>query len=192
MDRQDIKHDDLMVRFKKRLDEDAFERIVSDYTPPAAALAHQMLRDPASAEDAVQEAFVRVIRNRRQYISSRPFSHWFYAILRNICIDVLRKQKREKDAVQHLKTEVRRQKTENRSQISDFRPLTSDFCRLTSDLCPKERAVLELRVVHSMTFGEIAVALDISVEAAKKRAQRGLRKLRKQIEQSQQVRRQAV
>jgi DNA-directed RNA polymerase specialized sigma24 family protein len=43
-----------------------------------------------------------------------------------------------------------------------------------------------------MPFEEIAIALDISVEAAKKRAQRGLRSLRKQIEQGKRVRRQAV
>ena len=183
MDRQETKHEDLMARFKKRLDETAFERIVSDFTPSAAALAHQMLRDPASAEDAVQEAFVRVIRKRRQYVSSRPFSHWFYAILRNICIDMLRKRKREKEAVRHLAHRIKRF-VRNEPE--------SDSIALLRTLPPHERSVLELRAVHSMTFEEIAVALDISVEAAKKRAQRGLRTLRKQIEQSECVRRQAV
>lgn len=176
-------HDKLMLRFKKRLDETAFERLVNDYTPPAAALAHQMLRDPASAEDAVQEAFVRVIRKRRQYASSRPFSHWFYTILRNICVDMLRKQKREKAAVQHLTHRIKR--------FIRNEP-ASDCVSLLCALPLHERSVLELRAVHSMTFEEIAVALDISVEAAKKRAQRGLRKLRKQIEQNGCIRRQAV
>ena len=176
-------HDDLMMRFKRRLDETAFERLICDYTPPAAALAHQMLRDPALAEDAVQEAFVRVIRKRRQYVSSRPFSHWFYAILRNICIDMLRKRKREKDAVLHL---THRFKRYVRNEPA------SDDLSLLNTLPLHERFVLKLRVVHSMTFEEIAVALDISEEAAKKRAQRGLRKLRQQIEQAERVRRQAV
>jgi len=183
MDRQDTTHDDLMARFKKHLDETAFERIVSDFTPAAAALAHQMLRDPASAEDAVQEAFVRVIRKRRQYVSSRPFSYWFYAILRNICIDMLRKQKREKEAVQHL---TRRIQCYIRSEPA------SDCIALLKTLPLHERSVLELRAVHSMTFEEIAIALDISTEAAKKRAQRGLRKLRKQMEQNERVHRRAV
>jgi len=195
MSKQRTIHDELMKRVKKHLDKRSLEQLVSDYTPPASAMARQMLGDPTLAEDAVQEAFVRVIRKRRQYVSSRPFSHWFYAILRNICIDTLRRQKREKAAVQHLKTENRRRKAEHRYLTSDFRSLTSDFCPLSSvigTLGRHERAVLELRVVHSMTFEDIAMVLDISVEAAKKRAQRGLRKLRKQIEQSERRRRQAV
>lgn len=176
-------HDDLMARFKKHLDETAFERIVSDYTPSAAALAHQMLQDPVSAEDAVQEAFVRVIRKRRQFASSRPFSHWFYAILRNICIDMLRKQKREKNAARQLTHRIKRF-IQNEHE--------SDSLSLLGILPLHERSVLELRVAHSMTFEEIAIALDISTEAAKKRAQRGLRKLRKQMKQSERVHRRAV
>jgi len=183
MGRQRTLHDELMERFKTRLDETAFERLVNDYTPPATALAHQMLCDPALAEDAVQEAFVRVIRKRRQFVSSRPFSHWFYAILRNVCIDMLRKRKYEKDAVRHLTHRIKRFiRNESRS----------DFMAMLGALPLHERSVLELRAVHSMAFEEIAVALDISTEAAKKRAQRGLRKLRKQIEHSERVRRQAV
>ncbi len=183
MGRQDTIHDDLMARFKRHLDETAFERIVCDYTPPASVLAHQMLQDPALAEDAVQEAFVRVIRKRHQYVSSRPFSYWFYAILRNICLDMLRKRKREKEAIQHL---TRRIQCYIRNEPA------SDCLALLRTLPLHERSVLELRAVHSMTFEEIAIALDISVEAAKKRAQRGLRKLRKQVEHSKRIRRQAV
>jgi RNA polymerase sigma-70 factor (ECF subfamily) len=183
MDRQETKHDDLMARFKKHLDETAFERIVNDYTPPASALAHQMLQDPTLAEDAVQETFVRVIRKRRQYVSSRPFSHWFYAILRHICIDMLRKQKREKNAARYLAHRIKRF-IRNEPE--------SECISLLNTLPLHERSVLDLRVVHSMSFEEIAVALDISVEAAKKRAQRGLRKLRNQIKQTEPVRRQAV
>jgi RNA polymerase sigma-70 factor (ECF subfamily) len=183
MGRQDTIHDDLMAHFKKHLDETAFERIVCDYTPPALALAHQMLQDPVLAEDAVQEAFIRILRKRRQFALSRPFSHWFYAILRNICIDMLRKQKREKNTARQLTHRIKR--------FIRNEPKT-DYLSLLSTLPLHERSVLELRAVHSMTFEEIAIALDISQEAAKKRAQRGLRKLRKQIERSQRVSRQAV
>jgi RNA polymerase sigma-70 factor (ECF subfamily) len=176
-------HDDLMARFKRHLDHTAFERLLCDYTPPAAALAHQMLRDPTLAEDAVQEAFVRVIHKRRQYVSSRPFSHWFYAILRNICIDMLRRKSRESQAVRHLS---------HRIKCCVPREPVSECVAMLGTLPHHERIVLELRAVHSMTFEEIAAALDISVEAAKKRGQRALRRLRKQIEQSERVRRQAV
>jgi len=44
-----------------------------------------------------------------------------------------------------------------------------------------ERDVLTLRVVHGLTFREVAAALEITEEAAKKRGQRGLRRLRKHV-----------
>ena len=48
---------------------------------------------------------------------------------------------------------------------------------------PKDaQAVLTLRIVHDLPFRDVAAALGISEEAAKKRAQRALRLLRKQRE----------
>ena len=178
-------HDELMKRFKKHLDKRSLERLVNDYTPPASAMARQMLGDPSLAEDAVQEAFVRVIRKRRQYVSSRPFAHWFYAILRNICIDMLRNQKREKAVIQHLTHRIQPSRQWAASPETLWHERRNPLRAGLGTLGPHERCVLELRVVHSMRFEDIAAALGISLEAAKKRAQRGLRKLRQQIEQNE-------
>jgi RNA polymerase sigma-70 factor (ECF subfamily) len=135
-----------------------------------------MLLDEALAEDAVQDAFIRVIRKRHQYIQSEPFSSWFYAILRNVCIDMLRKRRRDQKLAGRLCCE-----------LSDRTVVKSASRELSLlDMLPsRERTVLELRVVHSMSFKEVAVALDISEEAAKKRAQRGLRKLRQKLSRAE-------
>jgi DNA-directed RNA polymerase specialized sigma24 family protein len=44
-----------------------------------------------------------------------------------------------------------------------------------------ERDVLVLRIVEGLPFADVAAALDISEEAAKKRAQRGLSRLRDHV-----------
>jgi RNA polymerase sigma-70 factor (ECF subfamily) len=165
------------------LDQVAFEQLVLEYASPAAAVANQILGDWALAEDAVQEAFIRVIRKRNQYIESHPFSSWFYAILRHVCIDMLRKRRRDQALVKGLCDRV---------MLSVHSGPSVDREVLLSVLPSSERSVLELRVVHSMPFREIAAALGISEEAAKKRAQRGLRKLRRRFSPSGLVRREIV
>lgn len=176
-------HETLMMKFKTVLDKAAFEQLVRDYASAAKAVANQILCDRNLAEDAVQETFVRLIEKRDQYILSGRFSPWFYAILRNICVDIIRKQQRDRKCARQLNSEI--------ANIASFES-QQDNLELLDLLPTNEKNVLELRVVHSMSFKEIATALDISEEAAKKRAQRGLRRLRKRLIRSEQAKRQAV
>jgi len=162
----------LMARFAARLDADAFEQIVSSYMRPALAVARQILSDHALAEDAVQESFLRVIRKREQYIPGSPFSCWFYAIVRNVCIDMLRRQTRQKKVIEGITT-----LDESGTLQTDL----SEIPKLLDVLTSRERDVLVLRIVHGLGFRDVAAALGISEESAKKRAQRALRRLRAKI-----------
>ena len=173
----------LMTRFQRSSDEAAFEQLVSAYAGPAAAVAHQILNHPSLAEDAVQEAFLRVIRRRDQYVASYSFASWNYAILRHVCVDILRKIKRDQHLVEQLHGERDAQSSS---------PALSDHASLLNRLPAREKTVLELRVVHSLSFKEIGAALDISEEAAKKRAQRGLRRLRERLGTGRPEQRQAI
>jgi len=161
-----------MARFQARLDSDAFEQIVSSYMSRALAVARQILSDHALAEDAVQESFLRVIRKRDQYVCSSPFSCWFYAIVRNVCVDMLRQQARQKQAMEEIA---------NGGQAGTIWTDLSQIPKLLGGLAHGERDVLMLRIVHGLQFRDVAAALGISEEAAKKRAQRALRRLRAKI-----------
>lgn len=73
----------------------AFDELVSEYTGPAYATAVQVLRDPALAEEAVQDAFVRVWKRAAQFEPGKGAERsWIMAIVRNQAIDVLRKRAR--------------------------------------------------------------------------------------------------
>jgi RNA polymerase sigma-70 factor (ECF subfamily) len=165
-----------MARFQARLDSEAFEQIVSCYMSPALAVARQILSDHALAEDAVQESFLRVIRKRDQYVSTSPFSCWFYAIVRNVCVDMLRRQARQKQAMEEIASGGYDRTT--RTEVSEIP-------KLLDGLAPGERDVLTLRIVQDLQFRDIAAALGISEEAAKKRAQRALRRLRAKTRSSE-------
>ena len=161
-----------MARYQDHLDAEAFQQIVSRFLSPALAVAHQILSDRTLAEDAVQETFLRIVRRRERYVTSMPFPNWFYAILRNVCKDMLRRRTRQTKLIQEVAN-----RNAARAQPS-LDP--ADGSELLAKLPKEARAVLVLRIVHEMPFRDIAAALGISEEAAKKRAQRALRQLRKE------------
>lgn len=73
----------------------AFDDVVTEYTGPAYAVALQILREPALAEEAVQDAFVRVWQRARQFDPARGAERsWVLAVVRNQAIDALRKRAR--------------------------------------------------------------------------------------------------
>lgn len=169
-----------MVRFQMRLDSRAFDGLVSAYMRPAVGVARQILSDRTLAEDAVQESFLRVVRKRHQYIPGSPFSCWFYAIVRNVCADMLRKRKRENRKIKEAAVVFEPERS--RTDLPEVPELLNVLRRC-------DRDVLVLRIVHGLGFRDVAAALGISEEAAKKRAQRALRRLRNRMHDFERSRR---
>jgi RNA polymerase sigma-70 factor (ECF subfamily) len=64
-----------------------FGRLVAAHQRRALRLAYQYLRDAADAEDAVQDAFVKVFGHIGRYQEAWPFEVWFTRILINGCLD---------------------------------------------------------------------------------------------------------
>src|SRR4029078_11641222 len=54
----------------------------------AVRIAYQYLRDAHDADEAVQDAFLKVFTHIRSYREELPFEVWFTRILGNACLDV--------------------------------------------------------------------------------------------------------
>jgi len=162
----------LMVRFASRLDQAALDELAARYMRPAMAVAKRFLPDAALAEDAVQEAMLRLIRHRSAYEAGRPFAPWFYALVRHAAVDLARRRSRQREAVADLAA-----RTPRGASVEPAGP-PADADDLLRHLPAGERDVLVLRIVEGLRLAEVAAALGISEEAAKKRAQRGLARLR--------------
>jgi len=53
----------------------------------------RMLRNPADAEDATQDVFLRAFSRLHQYRPSQPFGAWLHGITRNRCLDIIRSRR---------------------------------------------------------------------------------------------------
>src|SRR5215471_16136076 len=64
-----------------------FGELVTRHQRRAVRIAYQYLRDPAEADEAVQDAFVKVFGHISSYREAWPFEVWFTKILVNGCLD---------------------------------------------------------------------------------------------------------
>jgi RNA polymerase sigma-70 factor, ECF subfamily len=79
-----------LIEEARRGGEAAFESLVRPLLGQAHRLAHGMLRDPAAAEDIVQEATFKAWRRFHQFREGTSIRPWYLAIVANECRSALR------------------------------------------------------------------------------------------------------
>jgi len=71
---------------------DAFEELIKDYKKTAYNIALRVLRNVEDAEDASQEALIKVYKSIQNFNMQSSFKSWMYRIVVNTCIDFKRKK----------------------------------------------------------------------------------------------------
>src|SRR5580692_9516220 len=79
-----------MVRFQGG-DRAAFATLVRRHKTPIYNFALRMVRSSSAAEDLTQDTFVKVVQSGGEFKHEARFYTWVYSIVRNLCIDHLRK-----------------------------------------------------------------------------------------------------
>jgi RNA polymerase sigma-70 factor (ECF subfamily) len=174
---QQSSDEELMAAFRCSGDNRRFEELVSRHTARALSVANAMLGDDAAAEDAVQECFLRLIRARGSYQQDKPFSVWFYTILRNICRDELarRAQIRPSGVLPETATVC------DVHALAEMQEESQNIAAALRELSLTDRELLALRIHGGLTFEEIGPQYGLSPDAAKKRIYRALEQLRRRF-----------
>ncbi len=162
----------LMISFRDNRDFRLFSELIERYAKPALSIARSYMLEKEGAEDALQEAFLRIMNKSEHFHAGQPFAPWFYRILRNICIDMIRRKKIGSMLDIRLTDEWDVAIEDQSSDIS------ANYRRLVEKLSSNEREVVMLKIAQDLSFEEIAKIVGCSVEAAKKRSQRGIERLR--------------
>ena len=77
-------------------DTDAFERLVRAHQADVYRLALHLVRDPETAEDVTQDAFLLAYRSLGRFRGQAKFSTWLYRIARNCAVDAIRGRERRR------------------------------------------------------------------------------------------------
>jgi len=83
-----------LVLLARQGDHEAFELLAAGSIDRLYALAARILRDPAAAEDAVQEALLNAWRDLRALREPSRWDAWLYRLLLNACRDEQRRRRR--------------------------------------------------------------------------------------------------
>jgi len=163
--------EELMCEFALSGSNGAIKELMARYRGSALAVARTYVYDIAAGEDAVQETLINVIRNRHRFDTDQRFAPWFYTLLRNTCIDACRKKKRITGLLDRFSGEVGEPEEQDHESSLTMR-------RLVAKMKPEDRRILHLKIVEGMTLPDVADAIGCSPEAAKKRSQRALKRLK--------------
>ena len=158
----------LMLAFR-RGDAAAFEALFRRWSGPLLRYLERMVRDLATAEELVQEVFLRVHRARERYQPEARFSTWLYRIATNLALNELRRPRHRSP---HHSTDdedgpVLRAGSPGPDDVADARRLGRAATRELESLPEKQRAALCLAAVEGLSYAEIAKALDVTEKAVK-------------------------
>lgn len=165
---------------------DRFGALVALLQRRAVRIAFQYLRDAADADEAVQDAFVKVFLHIDQYRSDLPFEVWFTRILVNAALDRLKARGRQQrwisqpaadeDQVQLVEQVPAAEPSHERRLLAKER--WQQVTQAVAALPDRQRLVFTLSHLDEQTPAEISAATGMSQATVRVHLFRALRKLR--------------
>ncbi len=153
--------------------ENIIEALYRLYEQPMYFAAYRILQDEFLAEDAVHEAFLRLIRNRGKIadFESNAVRGYVFKTLKSAALDLYRRQKKQRENCLALdetieNTIVSEEATENLS------------LSLLAELPPKYASVMQCLFIDGLSIRETAAVLKISQALVRKRCERARKLLR--------------
>ena len=160
----------------------AFAELVERYEQPLWSFLRRFVGDAATAEDLLQETFLRVVRGAGDWKREAKFSTWLYTIARNLCTD-------------HARRSAFRSATslDDAGALSSGAPgadgalldreIAARIDRAVADLPLEQREVFLMREVMELPFAEIARAVGASEPTVKSRMRYALERLRAALDE---------
>ncbi len=178
-----------LVRKAAAGDSDAFEQLVLSYEKPIYNLCLRMCGNADDAMDLTQETFLKAWRSLGSFRADAAFSTWLYRLCSNLCIDHLRREQKRKVLPLHVEDsdgdgrpldvpdpaagpEERLSAQEDRQRVADA----------LQSLEPEYREALTLRVIHDLSYADIAAVLQVREGTVKSRIARAREKMREAMQ----------
>ena len=166
-----------LVALLKQQSRDAFNYLYTNYSGGLYGVIRKVITDEQTAQDVLQEVFVKIWNNIEQYNSGKGRIYtWMINIARNAAIDKLRskgeimkgKIHTAEDAVYNV------QKGMKTEQMTDAIGLKDAVAELKQDY----QVIVNLAYYKGFTMDEIAKTLDIPLGTVKTRMRAALQTLR--------------
>lgn len=151
------------------MDKEAFTRIYAVQARYIWNLCLTLLRNPADTEDAVQETFLRLLRQDEQWTPPENLRAWLTVTARNVCRDELRRFRR------------RELPLEEAEAASVQPPEIDETLAAVRSLPEKCRLPIYLFYYEELSTAQIAAILDRRESTVRSDLRRGREKLKKML-----------
>jgi len=156
-------------------DHAAFRLLVERHLGRAVGIAYRILGNRAEAEEAAQEAFLRVWTSAPNWkLDGALFRTWFSRVLTNLCID---RRRRPRNEPLESAGDPADERPDAEQQLGE-RQESAAVAAAVAELPERQRAALALCYWQGMSNIEAAASLGLSVGAVESllvRARRGLK-----------------
>ena len=176
--------DETLVRAAQQGDMAAFEELVARHRDKLYARAYSMMRNEEDAIDLSQEAWVKGWQRLKQFQGESSFATWMTRITINLCLDAIRKQKRQRaESIEAMDEEsggVERQMpvvTVNPTEGLERTELRARIDEAMGKLSHAHRTVLVLHEFGGMEYKLIAKTMGCSIGTVMSRLFYARRKL---------------
>ena len=166
-------------------DAGAMDQLLRRHYDRVHAVCRGIAGSTRDADDAAQEAMIRVVRNLDRFDGRAAFGTWVYRIATNTALDELRKRKRrpqlrvvdDEDDIRAVGEPVDRLAERQIDSVADRITIDAALAGLPEEF----KAAVVMRDVGDLDYAEIAAALDLPIGTVKSRIARGRRLLIEQL-----------
>jgi len=129
-------------------DKEAYRHVVEKYKQRAYYIALGFVRDPDTAMDISQMAFIKAYKNLKRFDLERPFFPWFYRILRNLSLDHIKRARRI--------SEIPLEDVQILSDEREDRDMKEALLKAIDELPVEQQEIILLRYFEGLSYKEIA------------------------------------
>ena len=148
MKKERVRSEREILELVKKGNREAFQEIVSRYMKTAYYIALGLVHNHQDALDISQEAFVKAFRRIRSFDAERRFFPWFYQLMKNLCIDHLKRKSRMK--------EVPLEGIQVLDEEKEDKEMKKALWKGIEELTFEQREVIILRYFRQFSYQEIS------------------------------------
>ena len=180
-----------LVQRARAGDDEAFALLIERHERMVLRTGKRLLGRLDLAQDAAQEAFLRLHRHLDRFDESRELGPWLYRVVVNVCRDMSRRQRSERalglDEAVELKSEGDAAAALDDAVALDQQRRLVQAALLTLSL--KEREAIVLRDIEGLATSEVARILGSSEGTVRSQISTGRLKIKRYVEAHGRIRR---
>ncbi len=178
---RNLNDEDLLTHVAQRQDQEAFNMLYRRYAHLALGVCMKYLNDPGLAQDATQTVFTRIWTDAANY-QVRSFRPWFYKVVKNHCLMILRKSNENADLPENILADFMESDDQVHRKIKE-EELFAIVQQCLQQLNDYQQVCMKYFYLQQKTYAQTAALLDLTEKEVKSYLQNGRRNMKICIKQ---------